>query len=604
MRNFKLSLFVILVSITFVSLFKITVVDAACGPYTQAQLRTMQLAAADEWLIKTNFNLTFAFYVIDKYMPLEGSQTISNTGTFAPKLVVKEYLQLTFPTAPGQDPPVLLFANGRIIGAETYDNLGTSPAAPGRQLLERLTFPYINNFRMNFYGVPGNPNIPLSSLTVGVYNLIDLETLDMYLNLTTCQVQILHDFVNVEPYGAGVQAASGVAQTSSNALIGELCYLAMNNVTGSCINYPQYAGGYLECAGYWSRIPRNEEQNLCPTIFGNSRSVPCYLVHFSLTFVDPAVHCPHEGYNSVPCTDTCLSDCMPCALLADSVTDYNHIDPTTNAYCASDYQNIDQAHFKCQCKDSTISRNDLSPTPGRTYCQPITCNVDDDCPVVSGTATCVNHTCTPRPGFVWNATLAAFNARDMSQCPYGNGQVYTNGPQSQQGPSRWPFFKHTGYGNCNQNELKTCLKPGTCLPGPDPSTRYQCAPFGQNATNRYNLNQLTCSPLNSTDYGVPAYVQQQLGQRNYGCVPNLGFVGGYGYPILCQSPNRIRTLYNQTEICITPQQCLSNFDCYTTPAYEDTNEDDDDDDNEGSSVTQRVRCLTPRGQAIGTCQTY
>lgn len=349
--------------------------------------------------------------------------------------------------------------------------------------------------------------------TAGFFNLTQ-TTILRFLPTTNCSnVKILEDISIDNLRTRTLNEESARVKTID---LGSICYaIDQFSQCGSGKPYQQF-DSFLDCVVYLSQnVPASSVQGLCPQPF-SSKTLLCSLLHLSSAFVDPYAHCPHVGKNSAPCTDDCLSDCSACALTSGA---YPVNDPTTNAKCVAKFQNFTTRRFECQCLPGTVSRDDLASTPGRKYCLPLTCSNDKQCRSLPGRAACVQGKCVVGNGFVWDSSLAAYNAKNMSYCPHGENQIF------------W-----------DQSGKPHCVEPGYCLPGFE-YNRWQCSVNGL-----YDYNEVKCVDLSEADYGYGVQVVNSiLGPRDWGCVANKGFQGGLGFPLVCppgksivwQGPDRV-----------------------------------------------------------------
>lgn len=508
-------------------------IDATCS-LSKAALREARLAAARDFITKTNVNATNSVDIIEYYMTPDAVQIIQTVGAFGPPVLIVEEYQLILHQEP---PSIKLNSSGIIDGSEVWIDD------------DNLFFAYRDAFKQDFYGTR-------QGLTVGGYNLVNYEVLT-FVSDPCLPIKIKRDYITPDPYAYGVQNQAGIAQTQGPESLDFLCGLIQ---TACPVGTPlqQYATKD-QCVNFLLTIPRNTEQTFCPYGFGGSNSTMCRLLHLSLAFIDGATHCPHLGPDSMPCTDNCIEVCSSCVIPASSSpTGYPIADPTTNAYCGTsiNYTNVENIQtFECKCRDSTISRDDISPIADRKYCQPITCTADYQCPVKYGTATCVEGKCVPRGGFVWDSSMKSYVQKNMAKCPYGDNRVF------------W------------KDGLPFCVKPGYCLQQPDPSTRWQCA-SNNGGSNDYNT--VKCLPLDTDDFGIPQYVKDLLGPRPYGCLCNYGFLGGYEYPCYCPVGKNVQWL-NGDKVCLSPGECTQNNQCPTSSS--------------GSK-----HCVFTAGNPIGQCQ--
>lgn len=494
--------------------------SASAQALNATQLRAAREAAVSDWLIKTNFNLADDLNKTNFYLAPDAIQIVENAGTFEGP-VIGEYQVLGWLV-----PPVLkfyahniLYGSGRWIDTDTF------------------YFKYNNSFAGDFYG-------SRQGLDYFVDNLEHYEVI----RFVPGQVKIVEDFIGLDPYILAVQNEQGLIRTNTPEGIAGVCALIVTGIPEAFLpaacpaNSPfaQFAT-IQECLGFYLSLPQNSIQTFCPYGFGNTNSVQCRLVHLNLAYVDPAIHCPHLGPNSMPCRDTCVDSCQSCGLFgANSPVGYPTADPATNAYCApiNRPENRPIQTFQCACNDGTVSRPDLAPSPNRTYCKPITCTKEEDCRSNPGTVSCVSGKCVPRRTFTWNSTLAAYNARDMSQCKYGNNRV---------------FWDTTG--------TPHCVPPGFCLPAPANSpeaTKWQCMP---EVGGLQPYNRVSCANISTNDYGIPQYVKDKLGPRNFGCICNRGFLGGTSQPCVCPAGYTIQW-WNGKELCLkTNVECTANYQC-------------------------------------------
>lgn len=524
----------LLFPLLFILLLAAPLLAQSTCPLTPSQLKQARIEAAKDFISKTNFNATDGLSKIYLYMTDDAVQIIETAGTFEPILGVAEY-QLIF----WQEPiPIQLRSYNIIEGSYVWLNDST------------LFYAYNNSFNQDFYGRRQGV------LDVGVYNLVHYEVLT-FVDEPCLPIKIKRDFVGLDPYGSAVQNLAGILQTQGPESLGPICgFIQMACPVNTSLQ--QYSS-VQECANFLLNLPRNSEQTFCPYGFGNTNSTMCRLVHLNLAFIDPFVHCPHLGPNSMPCMDGCIDECAACVLDASlSPTGYPIADPTSNSYCASvinytDANNLQS--YECRCLDSTISRPDLSPLPGRKYCQPITCSADYQCPVRYGTATCVEGKCVPRNGFVWDSSMAAFSQKNMAKCPHGDNRIFWN------------------------NGLPECIAPGYCQRQQDPTSRWQCATSGGGP---HDYNAVKCKAIDTLDFGIPQFVKDALGPRQYGCICNYGFVGGLGYPCVCPAGKTIQWL-NGDKVCLSAGECTQDYQCPT-------------------SSSGGKHCLFTTGNPIGVCK--
>eukprot|EP01102_Stenamoeba_stenopodia_P013015 TRINITY_DN415_c0_g8_i1.p1 TRINITY_DN415_c0_g8~~TRINITY_DN415_c0_g8_i1.p1 ORF type:complete len:518 (-),score=88.65 TRINITY_DN415_c0_g8_i1:225-1778(-) len=453
---------------------------------TPDQLKAVRLAAAAEFSDRVNRDVNTYIDISNKYLALNGSIEVDYVGVFAPRFVAVEY--------------------GTLIYAGDV-NITFGPIIPGStQWLDDHTLLYAMPYsqRKDFYG-----NLPPFTYSSGIFNLTEQEVI--IFDPDSCEnPKIFRDIIIDNPLTRALNEASGRAQTTS---VTDICYAIQYLACPEGSQFQQF-DSIGDCINYFStQVPSSSVQGLCPQPF-SSKTLLCALIHLTSAFVDPTVHCPHVGKNSEPCQDRCLSDCASCSLPNPGPFPLN--DPSTNAVCDTNYQNYIIPGYKCKCLDSTVSRPDLAPVAGRTYCKPITCMSDNDCPVRRGTATCVANKCAPRPGFVWDSSITAFQRRDMSVCPYGPARIF------------------------KKNGLSYCVEPGACLA--NSTNNLQCIPL-------YNPLKVTCQAVDTADFGVPANIPK----RNWGCVCNDGYEGGLGYPCTCPAPKVERFNFRQRRfVCVTP----------------------------------------------------
>jgi len=477
---------IVVVALLFALSSLIAVATSSTCSLTPDQLKATRLAIIPEWVDRVNQNLQTYNAITQKYLSVNGSLTIDFVGTFGPRFVAIEYGDLLY------------------TGDVTISFGKVYPSSIRWIDDNTLYYQMPHSIQHDLYGNS-------TGYTAGIFNAVDAEVVQFDPN--SCENPIILSSITIEdPISRAVSEAAGNLQSTD---VGLICFLITNLACPQNTPFQQY-DSLEDCVTYFlTKVPSNSVKGLCPQPF-SSKTLSCALIHLSSAFIDPTTHCPHVGKNSGPCQDRCLSDCASCADTTSAA--YPLADAASNAFCDTDYIGLITPHFTCKCLDSTVSRPDLASTPGRTYCKPITCTVDSNCPVKKGTATCVNGKCVPRPGFVWDASQEAYQRRDMSVCPYGRSRIF------------------------KQDSLSYCVKPGYCLPGAN--TAPQCTIGGL-----CDPNKVSCKAIDTQDYGLPA----GFPKRNWGCVCNEGYEGGLGFPCVCPAPKVERFSVAQKKfICVNP----------------------------------------------------
>jgi hypothetical protein len=430
---------------------------------TQEELKAVRLTAAIEWVDKVNH--PFQEYTVRsmRYLAPSGSTTIDFIGTFGPRPIAIEYGQLLY------------------TGSVTL-NFGRIYPSSIRWLNDNTLYyqmPYA--IQNDFYG-------NATGYTAGIFNAVETEIL--VFDPESCEnPQILSSTILEDPNTRALSEASAKVQSTN---IQQICYLIVNYACPTGTPLQQFED-IVDCIVYYSsQVPSNSIKGLCPQPF-SSKTMICALIHLNSAFIDPEHHCPHVGKHSIPCQDRCLSDCSSCALM--NAAPFPLTDTTTNAFCDTAYTDYVVPGYTCKCLDGTVSRDDLSPIEGRTYCQPIPCTTNKDCPVKKGTGYCSSGKCVPARGFTWDSSLSAQQSRNMSVC-LNNGRIRKD-----------------------KNKALNCVKPGYCLP--NSTNANDCAPF-------YDPSVVSCKAIDDQDYGLPS----DFPKRDWGCVCNPGYEGGLGFPCI------------------------------------------------------------------------
>lgn len=437
---------------------------------TLEELKAVRLQAAMEWVDKVNSDLVGYKLVANKYLSPFGSTTINFVGTFGPRMIAIEYGELLY--------------TGEV-------TLGFGKIYPSsvRWLKENsadvLYYQMPYHIETDFFG-------NATGYTAGTFNAIETEILNF--DPESCEVpQILSSFIIEDPNTRAMSEASGKVQSTD---INNICYLITEYACRADGPYPQFED-ITDCIIYYnSQVPSNAIKGLCPQPF-SSKTFLCALIHLTSAFIDPEHHCPHVGKNSGPCQDKCVPDCNSCARF--DLAPYPLLDTSTNAFCDTAYVDYIIPHYTCKCNDGTVSRDDLAPVAGRTYCQPISCSTDKDCPARKGTAYCSSGQCIPARGFTWDSSLLAQEAKDMSKC-LNNGRI-----------------RRDKAGKLN------CIQPGYCLPN---------SKNARDCSSVYDdISIVSCKPIDDKDYGLPS----DFPKRDWGCVCNEGYEGGLRFPCVPSS---------------------------------------------------------------------
>jgi hypothetical protein len=459
-RTIVNSLLVLLLLSTILGVFSQT--SSTCS-LTLEQLKAVRLNAAAEWVDKVNYDLARYKVVANKYLSPFGSTTINFVGTFGPRTIAIEYGELLYTGS-------VTLSFGKIYPTSVrWLNDNT--------LYYQMPYQIQNDFYGNSTGY-----------TAGVFNAIETEILTF--DPESCEVpQILSSFIIEDPNTRAFSEASGKVQSTD---INTICYLITEFACRADGQYGQFED-ITDCIVYYnSKVPSNAIKGLCPQPF-SSKTFSCALIHLTSAFIDAEHHCPHVGKFSATCQDRCVPDCNSCARF--DLAPYPLLDTSTNAFCDTAYVDYITPGYTCKCLDGTVSRDDLAPVAGRTYCQPIPCVTDKDCPVKKGTGYCSSGKCVPARGFTWDSSVTAQQARNMSVCLDG-GKIRKD-----------------------KNNKLNCVKPGYCLP--DSNNARDCAPF-------YDPSVVSCKPIDTQDYGLPA----DFPKRDWGCVCKQGYEGGLGFPCL------------------------------------------------------------------------